>query len=113
MKKVIRDQCLMALEEVTFTFDDPDEQVWTIRKIDGRYQRVLRPRREVRGSMNIEIYCPAVDRTKPMIGLTPPNPRCKKRDDICPIYEIARVLLKKRGYRPNKARIDVVHNNRG
>lgn len=108
MKKVIHDQCPMGLEEVTFTFDDPDEQVQTIRKIDGQYKRALRPRREVRGAMNIEISCPAVDRTKPMIDLNPPNLWCKKRNDICPIYEIGRILLKKRGYQPNKARIDIV-----
>jgi hypothetical protein len=108
MKKTIKDQCPMALEEITFIFDDPEEPVLTQRKVDGVYRKVLKPRKEVKGSMNIEIHCPAVDPTKPMTGLNPPNPWCAKRNDVCPIYEVSRTLLKKRGYRPNQKRIDII-----
>ena len=61
-QKIIRDKCPMAFEEITFTFPDPDELVWTQRKIDGLYQKVLRPRRKVKGAMVIELHCPAIDK---------------------------------------------------
>jgi len=43
-EKIIRAKCPMALEEITLTFSDPNELVMTQRKINGRYQKVLRPR---------------------------------------------------------------------
>jgi len=98
----------MAFEEITLTFSDPDELVLTQRKIDGVYQKMLKPRQEVKGAMEIRIDCPAVDKTRPMTSLTPPNPWCKKRMDTCPIYEVARMLLRERGFEPSKTRVDVV-----
>jgi hypothetical protein len=106
--EIIRGKCPMAFEEVIFNFSNSDELVLTQRKIDGTYQKVLKPRKEVKGAMEIRIDCRAVDRTRSMTSLTPPNPWCKKRRDICPIYEIARTLLREKGFEPSKTRFDKI-----
>ena len=107
-EKTFRTKCTLTTAEVTFALSDPNELVLTQRKIDGRYQKVLKPRKEVKGSLNIRIDCREIDRSKPTTSYDPPNPWCKKRNNACPIYEIARTILRKKGLHPSSVRIDVV-----
>ncbi len=96
--KIIRKICpITGVDEITTKFFDPDELVITQRKgSDGKYRRVEKPRKEVRGSLIPEVSCPSLE-IPVLAGLSFEVQKklaeegkawCKKRQNICPIEEI-------------------------
>jgi hypothetical protein len=61
VNRVVKKICpITKLDEITVTYLDPEELVTTQRKtIEGKYERVSRPRKEVRGGLSPEVDCPS------------------------------------------------------
>jgi hypothetical protein len=98
MSKIIKRICpLTGSDEITIKFFDPDELVTTQRKgSDGKYGRVEKPRKEVRGGLRPEVSCPSLD-LPVLAGFSLEEQNrlaeegkswCKKRQEICPTGEI-------------------------
>ena len=59
MSKIVKKMCpVTGLDEVTVTYFDPEELVVTQRKKDGKYERVLKPRKQVANALTPTISCP-------------------------------------------------------
>ena len=101
MRKTVKKNCpITGSDEITIKFFDPNELVITQRKgSDGKYRRVEKPRKEVRGALRPEVSCPSLG--IPPLAEAPALTRrlikegkawCKKRRNICPIDEILEKL---------------------
>jgi len=88
-------------DEIIVTHPDPEELVITQRKTtEGKYERVLKPRKEVKGGLLPEVSCPSLG----IPILDAPSPLgtqlwkegkawCAKRKKVCPMEQIIQDLL--------------------
>lgn len=59
MSKTVKKICpVTGLDEITVTYFDPEELVMTQRKKDGKYKRVLKPRKQVANALTPAFTCP-------------------------------------------------------
>ena len=97
MSKTLRKTCPITMsDKITVKFFDPNELVMTQRRgLDGKYRRVEKPRKEVRGALIPEVSCPSLG--VPPLDEAPSFLKkmiekgkawCTKRHNICPINEI-------------------------
>lgn len=98
MSKFVSKICpITGSDEITVKYPDPNELVITRRKgLDGKYERVLRSRKEVRGGLIPEVTCPSLE--IPKLAKVPSSLErqlmkerkawCKKRKMVCPIEQI-------------------------
>ena len=102
MNIVKRKTCpVTCSDEIVVTFLDPEELVTTQRKMpNGKYERVLKPRKEVKGGLSPEIACPsqghpAIDTVSPLgIKLWKEGKAwCRKIKKECPMEQIIKGLL--------------------
>ena len=62
MSKTVKKICpVTGLDEITVTYPDPEELVMTQRKIDGKYKRVLKPRKQVANALKPTFSCPQLE----------------------------------------------------
>lgn len=89
-------------DEIVVTYLDPEELVTTQRKtIEGKYERVLRPRKEVRGGLSPNVACPS--QGHPALDISPSSlgiqlwkggkAWCRKTQKVCPMEQIIQDLL--------------------
>lgn len=102
MNRVIKKICpITGSDEITVIYLDPEELVTTQRKtIEGKYERVLKPRKEVEGGLSPEVDCPsqghsALDLTSPLGTQLWKEGKawCRKAKKVCPIDQIIQDLL--------------------
>jgi len=102
MSKVIRKICpITGSDEIVVTYPNPEELITTQRKtIEGRYERVLKPKKEVKGGLLPEVDCPS--QGHPALDLTSPlgtqlwkegKAWCRKTRKVCPMDQIIQDLL--------------------
>jgi len=102
MSKIVRRICpITGSDEIVVTYLDPEELVMTQRKIvEGKYERVLKPRREVKGGLLPEVACPSQGHP----ALDVPSPLgmrlwkegkawCMKTKKVCPMEQMVQDLL--------------------
>ena len=100
-KRVVKTICSVTKsDEITITYLDPEESVATRRKtIDGEYERVSRPRKEVKGGLSPEVNCPS--QGHPALDLPTSlgtklmkakKAWCRKTQQICPMEQILQDL---------------------
>ena len=102
MSKVIRKICpITGSDEIVVTYLNPEEPVTTLRKTEeGKYERVLKPRKEVKGGLSPEVACPSQGHP----ALDVPSPLglqlwkegkvwCRKTRKVCPMEKILQDLL--------------------
>ncbi len=72
LSKVIKKACPVTKSNIIITYPDPEELVLTQRKSsEGVYEKVLRPRKEVKGGLSPTVEClnmghPAIDIASPL-----------------------------------------------
>ena len=58
MSRIVKKMCpVTGVDEITVTHFDPEELVTTQRKIDGKYKRVLKPRKQVANALKPAFSC--------------------------------------------------------
>jgi len=101
MNRVVKRICpVTKSDEITMTYLDPEELVATQRKtIEGKYERVSRPRKEVKGGLSPEVNCPS--QGHPALDLPTSlgtelmkakKAWCRKTQQICPMEQILQDL---------------------
>lgn len=102
MSKVVRKTCsVTGSDKIVTTYPDPEELVTTQRKTaEGKYERVLKPRKEVKDGLSLEVKCPsqghpALDAPSPlgMQLLKEGKAWCRKTRKVCPMEQIIQDLL--------------------
>jgi hypothetical protein len=88
-------------DEIVVTFPNPNELVSTQRKTsDGKYERVLKPRKEVKKALLPDVRCPSLGH--PVLHAPRPLGKqlwkkgiswCKKTRKECPIEQVTQDLL--------------------
>lgn len=102
MSKVIKKICPVTMsDEIIVTHPDPEELVITQRKtIEGKYERVLKPRKEVKNGLLPDVNCPSLGH--PALDMpTSLGTRlwkegkawCRKTEKVCPMEQIIQDLL--------------------
>ena len=98
MSKFVKKICpITGSDEIAVMYLDPDELVITQRKgSDGKYRRVMRPRKEVKGGLRPEVICSSAE--IPALAKLPLSLRnrlmeekkvwCKKKNGVCPLEQI-------------------------
>jgi|SRR3990170_5789474 len=102
MNKIKRKTCpITGSDEIVVTYLDPEELITTQRKAtDGKYERVLKPHKEVKGGLLPEVKCPSQGHP----ALNAPQPLgmqlwkegkawCRKTKKVCPMEQIIQDLL--------------------
>ena len=102
MSKVIRKFCpITGSDEIVVTYLNPEELVTTLRKTEEeKYERVLKPRKEVKDGLSPEVACPSQGHP----ALDVPSPLglqllkegkvwCRKTRKECPMEKILQDLL--------------------
>lgn len=87
---------LTCSDEITIKYPDPNELVLTQRKTsEGKYEKVMRPRREVKNGLLPQISCPSLghpllDAPKPLSTQLHEDRQgfCRKTVNVCPIDKI-------------------------
>ena len=96
MNRTVKKICpVTGSDEITVTFPNPEELVMTQRKQpDGKYKRVLRPRKEVKNASLPEVACPNFDPKSLYSQLHKEGKvRCIKMGNVCPIDQIIQDIL--------------------
>jgi hypothetical protein len=102
MNRVVKKICpVTKSDEITITYLNPEELVTTQRKtIEGKYERVSRPRKEVKGGLSPEVNCPS--QGHPALDLPTSlgtelmkakKAWCRKTQQVCPMEQILQDLL--------------------
>ena len=97
MSKVIRNCPVTGSDEIIITYLDPEELFTTQRKtMEGRYARVLKPRKEVKNALLPMVRCPNFKH--PMIANLPESLKaqlwkeekvwCLKINKTCPLEQL-------------------------
>jgi len=102
LSKTVKKKCpITGLDEIVVTYPNPNELVATLRKTEeGKYIQILKPRKEVKGGLSLEVSCPsqghpALDVSSPL-GLQlwkEEKAWCRKTRKVCPIEKILQDLL--------------------
>jgi hypothetical protein len=102
MSTVKRKTCpVTGSDEIVVTFLNPEELIVTQRKApDGKYERVLKPRKEIKGGLLPEVRCPSqghpalhAPQTLGMQLWKEGRAWCRKTKKECPMDDIIQDLL--------------------
>ena len=102
MSRITKKICPVTVsDEIIITHPNPEELVITQRKtIEGKYERVLRPRKEAKGGLLPTVNCPSLGHP----ALDAPSPLgtqlwkegkawCRKTKKMCPMEQIIQDLV--------------------
>lgn len=102
MSKIKRKTCpITGSDEIVITYLDPEELVTTQRKTaDGRYERILKPRKEVKNGLSPEVKCPSQGHPTLDVAsslgiqlMKEGKAWCRKTKQVCPMEQITQGFL--------------------